>query len=407
MHYCLKVAELQNQILNNLPDAATARNLAITCHALSEPTLDILWRQWQHDLVPLLRILPLKANIHIVSKAISLNSNIYLSFHQILFREPTDLEWERFRVNAGRMTELSFNFEKPTEQGNASRCCRGIDEEAFASVNRYIGDSHTPLFPKLHTLTLGIINIFSRRQKNSQAARFCEYLSDAGQIKKIQVADVYLPNQTMISFANNNALDSFTFVCDWDGKFMSYALPFRGLKELILLVDHCEHVAPFLQACGPQVPLEIIKLSTSGASDYGDTIQGILEILESRCMNKTLVHFSFGLKCEYDSDYRILEDYDLTLTLDNVRPLRNFTSLAILQLSEAVYIEEEYQEDIGRFLAEAIPNLTTIGTKPPGFPSQAFDEDSGDDYLEENWSEGWLGIVATVERLLERKISIE
>lgn len=74
MHYCLKVAELQNQILNNLPNATAARNLVVTCHALSELTLDILWYQSQYDLVLLLWILLLKSNIHIVSKTVSLIS---------------------------------------------------------------------------------------------------------------------------------------------------------------------------------------------------------------------------------------------------------------------------------------------------------------------------------------------
>jgi hypothetical protein len=78
MHYCLKVAELQNQIINNLPDAATARNLAIACRALSEPTLDVLWRQWQHDIVPLLRILPLKSDVHMVSNTVSFFELKYL-----------------------------------------------------------------------------------------------------------------------------------------------------------------------------------------------------------------------------------------------------------------------------------------------------------------------------------------
>jgi hypothetical protein len=309
------------------------------------------------------------------------------------------------------MAKLSFNFETPTsEQSNTSRYRRGgsIDDGIFAFINQCVGDSHTPLFPKLHTLTLGVIDIDAACHNNSQAARFCDYLSDTSPIKKIQAGEVYLPNQTMIKFANNDALDSLTFVYGWDGNFTSYALPFRGLKELILLVNSCDYIASFLQACGPQVPLEIIKLSTSGVSDYGHTIQGILEILESRSMNKTLVHFSFGFKCQYedDSDYSILEEFDHALTMDNVRPLRNFTSLAILQLSEAVYVEEEYQDDIGIFLAEAMPNLTTIGTKYPSILREVLDEDGRDDYLQ-NWAEGWLAIVTTVESLLGHLLSIE
>jgi hypothetical protein len=238
------------------------------------------------------------------------------------------------------MTTLYLDFKKiETTEMTATSSDVGIDPKVFEYIIRHFRNKPT-LFPKLHTLYLGCYE-HAIPMSNPQAASFCQFLSNTGQIKMIECHNVHLPSRTLESFSNNCTLNSLSFSYSSD-----YTLPtdstlqFESLKELSLSVLTCERISEFLDVCRGMPQLEKATFITCDASDHGNTLQSILEALETSCSS--------------------FDDFDLTITQENILSLRRFSSLETLRLSQAVCIQKGHEEDIGLFLADATPNLVGI-----------------------------------------------
>ena len=57
MHSCLRVAEIFQAIVDNVPDSGSLVRIALTCHAFHESAMDTLWHTLD-DLRPLILLLP-------------------------------------------------------------------------------------------------------------------------------------------------------------------------------------------------------------------------------------------------------------------------------------------------------------------------------------------------------------